>query len=109
MWGGHSDVGLKQLSRRQMTRLTSKYREGQHQINFQKQRARVPAPHEPLTGFLPGLGKFVLMQLQVDSTASEYNPFPFEPESLFECMISTQLYSASGTQHALPGHSDRAA
>jgi hypothetical protein len=47
------------------------------------------------------------MHFHVHLAASEGNSFRFQPESLFESVISAQLYGASGAQHALPGQPDR--
>ncbi len=49
------------------------------------------------------------MQFHVHLAPSEGDPFGLQPESLFESVISAQLYRASGAQHALPGQAHGAA
>jgi hypothetical protein len=50
-----------------------------------------------------GFVEFVFVQFHVYLPASEGDSFGLQPESLFESVVSAQLYSASSAQHALPG------
>ncbi len=46
------------------------------------------------------------MQFHVHLASAEGDALRLQPESLFESVVSTELYGASRAQHALPGKAD---